>query len=661
MLGTPHGQAVAPPAGCQERLMSLSQDNRRVRLTDKVGGRTLMFKGLTAFERISAPFEVKVMTLNESSAESAFDGLLGIPACVEVADQGGPVRHFHGRVAQVNYAGTDREGFLYELILRPEFWFMSHNRACRIFQDRTVPEIISELLSAGGVGRFDLQLTKPYPKRVYCVQYRESDFSFLSRLMEQEGMHYHFRHSASGHAMIIADANAKLVDVAGHEKIPFYPPNQGAMRDRGHFDEWAPRHSVAARSVQLIDFNFETPERVMSDKHAEGAHVRDNALQHDYPGGFVTEAEAKRYTELRLESERALRVTSHGSGSVVALAAGAGFELSGHPLPMENRRFIVVEARHKIEGDSFRSGHPVSQPPRLDVMAIADDVPFRPALTTPRPFIGGAQTAIVTGRSGEEIETDPFGRIKVMFHWDVNGKTDEKSSCWIRVAQTWAGAKWGALFTPRVGQEVLVEFIDGDPDRPIVTGSVYNGSHELPYDLPGDKTKSTIKSDSSKGHGGFNEMRFEDKKGSEELYMHAQKDMNVRVLNNLSTSVGNDEQRSVGHDRSTEIGNDQSETIGRHQDVAIGENDTLTVGNNRNVAIGKNQSIAVGDDFSLNAGQTIELVVGSSSIRMDAASITIKSLKITIDADVALVQKGKTIMVKASGPVTIKGAMIGMN
>lgn len=618
--------------------MPLTQDTRTARLTTPLGEDVLVFVSMTTFERIGALFEYQVTALAEDGSLTPRD-ILGKECSVAFHNEGGVVRHFHGICAGLTRLGTGRGGHLYRLTLRPEFWFLSRNADCRIFQDMTVPEIISDVLNRGGLNRRDITLDGSYAKRVFCVQYRESDFAFLSRLMEEEGIFYFFRMEENAHRLVIADARS--IHRVEHEcaRLPFYPP--GGFRGAEHLEEWTPHIGLAPAEIAITDFNFEQPTPMSASHSAVSEHDRDTAQLLDHPGHYLRQNEGARYARLRLEAERALRHVVAASGDAVGLMAGARFTLEDHYSDLENGDYVVLESRHRIEADSYHSGGLGSDEPRVDILAIPAATPFRPRQETPRPRIVGAQTAIVTGRGGEEIETDKYGRIKVSFHWDTHGTRDEKSSCWIRVGQSLAGSSWGGLFTPRIGQEVIVEFIDGNPDRPIVTGCVYNGHNPLPYSLPGEKSKSTIKTNSTKGGGGFNEIRFEDKAGSEEIYIHAQKDQTVEILNNLKTTIKNDETRTV------QSGN-------RLTKLSSGD-DTLelTAGNHTvKIAAGKQ---------STEAMQSIVLTVGASSIRIDQSGVTISAPQITLDAQGSASLKSPATVVEGQGVLVLKGGGVMIN
>ncbi len=640
--------------------MSLTQDTRIARLTTpSVGPEPLVFRLLTAYERISSPFEFRILALTEAPIENS-DDLLGEACHVSYHGESGPLRSFHGICAEVSYAGSSRGGIQYELTLRPDFWFLSRNRDCRIFQAMTVVEILDDVLrKRGRIAKCEFNLDGTYPKRDFCVQYRESDFDFASRLMEEEGIFYFFRHDETGHTMIVADKKAVHETVSGYEEIPYYPPSDNAMRERDHLDEWSVQHRAGAATVRLADYNFTKPEVIVEKKTEPEAHTKDSAEMLDFPGGFATAAEATRLTALRLEAERALRVIALASGSAVGLCAGAKFKLTGdHPLKPEKNEFVLVETRHRIEGDDFHSGGIPAAPPRVDIIAMPAATPFRKPQETPRPRILGTQTAVVTGAKGEEIETDEYGRVRVVFHWDTYIKDSRPTSCWIRVAQIMAGKNWGAVFTPRIGQEVLVDFLDGDPDQPVVTGVVYNKANMPPYALPANKTRSTMKTDSSKGSGGFNELRFEDKKGSEELYMHAQKDMNIKVLNNLSTEVDNDETRVVTQNRTTTVDKGDEKFI-----MNMGNRtETIEMGNDATQLKMGNQSVKLDlGKQDTEAMQSIEFKVGQSSIKIDQMGVTIKGMMINIEGQISTNVKGLMTQIDGTAMLVAKGGLVMIN
>ncbi|BCW90483.1 Actin cross-linking toxin VgrG1 [Alphaproteobacteria bacterium SO-S41] len=643
--------------------MSQTQDTRSARLTTPLGGDVLVFRSMTAYERISQAFEFRIVALTEEALDRPAD-LLGQVCAVAYHGNDGPIRHFHGTCAQVTFVGTDTGGgFLYQLILRPDFWFLSRNRDYRVFQDLSVEEIISEVLSRNGVTKKDLNLEADYPKREYCVQYGESDFAFLSRLMEEEGIFYFFKHEANGHKLVIADRSSVHDTVPDYDTVPYFPPGNTESRERDHLDEWSLQHNVVTAKTKFTGFHLDvpTPFEHVATGGGEGGSDNVEILNHidnhiaEHPKMMTL---SQHLADVRLDAERALRVVATASGDAIGLGAGAKFTLSEHPIDADNAAYVIVEARHRISSNAYHSGGGVHGDDRIDILAIPAATTFRKMQETPRPRIVGSQTALVTGSAGEEIETDKYGRVRVLFHWDTHDRGRRPSSCWVRVAQIMAGKQWGAVFTPRIGQEVLVDFIGGDPDRPIITGVVYNAEQMPPYELPTEKTKSTMKTDSSKGSGGFNELRFEDKKGKEELYMHAQKDMNIMVLNNLDTQVKNDETRTVSNNRTTVIDKgDEKLTLkmGNREEVIEMGNDSLKLklGNQTTkLDLGKQETEAM---------QSIEFKVGQSSIKIDQTGVTIKGMMIKIDGTIFTEVKGLMTKVEASAILIAKGGLVMIN
>jgi len=635
--------------------MPPSQSNRAAQLTTPLGQDALLFRSLNGFERLSLPFEYRISAL-ATSREVDLDGLLGEVCTLAVQITSSDRRYFHGRCAQIGFVGNENGGLLYELTLRPDFWFLSRNRNCRIFQDLSAADIVSQLLQERGITRFKLKLEHGFPpKRRFCVQYMESDFAFISRLLEHEGLHYFFRHDQSGHEMIIADSNSAHDQIAGHETIPYYPPNSTIERERSNFDDWAAMHSVAApASLKATDFFHEHPQPMKKSDRADPAYTGDDAEMQLHPAGYEETGYGEKLAGYRLEAERAMRAYATSSGNTLGLTPGCTFTLRNHPHERQNREHLVVETRIHLEADDYSAGAGLTgnQPERVDSVTIPSDRVFRPLLSTPRPRIPGTQTAIVVGKPGEEIETQELGAVKVSFHWDTYSKSDETSSCWVRVGQAWAGGAWGGLFTPRMGMEVMVEFIDGDPDRPIITGCVYNGENAPPYGLPGAKTRSTIKSNSSKSGGGFNELRFEDKKGQEEIYIHAQKDQNVEILNDLSTTIGNMETRRVAVNRTTTIGANDSQTVTANETLNVGVSQSETIGVSRAATIGASDTLTVGAARTSTVGAADTLTVaGVQSTTVGGAA--------TISVGGALaISAGGLIAISAGGAITITAPVV---
>jgi type VI secretion system secreted protein VgrG len=432
----------------------------------------------------------------------------------------------------------------------------------------------------------------------------------------------------------------------------------------------------------LNDFDFEKSSSCSSGGLLATANIAAGFGQaayemFDYPGNYTLAADGNALARARMESLHGQCERIDAATNARGLYPGGLFTLADHPRDDQNRDYLVTAASYDITGVDYTSG---GGGPAFDfkcsVTATGKEYAYRPRPTIARPIVQGPQTAIVVGKAGEEIWTDKYGRIKVQFHWDRVGKGDENSSCWVRVAQGWAGKGWGAMSVPRIGMEVIVSFLEGDPDRPLVTGCVYNSDAMPPYALPAEQTKSTVKSNSSKGGEGFNELRFEDKKGSEEVFMHAERDFNRVVKNNDTLKVGfevadkGDQTIGIKHDQTVEIGNDQKLTVTHDQIEAIDNNQTVTikvdqkldVGGNQEVAIDGSQKVKVGTTIVIEAGTSIELKVGASSIKIEAAKITIKSPEIEIAADAnAKIKAGAMMDLNAGGIMTVGGALVKIN
>jgi type VI secretion system secreted protein VgrG len=463
------------------------------------------------------------ISLGCAEHDLSFDDIVGSDAVLEIRS-GDSVRHVHGIVSDFEQGELGKKVTAYRAVLVPTVWKLRNRRASRIFQDLNVAEIVEKVLTKAGIQasafRFALQGT--YKKREYCVQYRETDWAFVCRLLEEEGIAFFFEHMEDGHGLVFSDNNAAFAPVAGNASVVFRT-SAGALQSDEHVSQFLFSQRVRPEKVTLRDYDFKKPTLSLE----QDASSKDDLEIYDYPGDYDDPKEGARLAKVRLEELRASRRTGDGDAVCPRLVPGFTFTMTEHPRDDFNRKYLVTRVEHHgIVADMGDAGEKVYEN-RFQV--IPADVPFRPPLVTPKPAVRGVQTAFVVGPAGDEIYTDEHGRVKVHFHWDREGASDDHDSCWIRVAQISAGSAWGAVFLPRIGHEVVVDFIEGDPDRPLVVGSVYHGTNVPPYKLPDDKTKSTIKTNSSTGGGGFNEIRFEDKKSSEEFFMHAQKDLNAVI------------------------------------------------------------------------------------------------------------------------------------
>ena len=579
------------------------QDNRSVKITTVLAENTLLFSSLSGTERLSHLFNYNIEVASEDLAID-LNSLTGTDITVELELPLGGHRYFHGFIAQCSQIESSHEFAKYELIVRPWFWFLTRTADCRIFQEMKVPDIIQQIFDEEGFSDYDIRLIGSYETWNYCVQYRETDFNFISRLMEQEGIYYYFLHEDGLHTLVLSDSFSAHDSVENYAELPYYPVSSDQIRERDHISSWEVHQNLQPGAYATEDFNFEDPKSdLLVKKSAPGSYARADYEIYDYPGEFPLRGPGEAVAGFRMEEIQAQQNVVTGGGTAQGINAGNLFTLTGAGREDQNQEYLITESSCRFHFDNFDTGGSTGLDFQCNFNAIPSTQPFRAPRITPKPLVQGPQTAIVVGPSGEEIWTDEYGRVKLQFHWDRYGKSDETSSCWVRVSQVWAGQGWGAMHIPRIGHEVIVEFLEGDPDRPIITGRVYNGDNGVPYGLPANATQSGVKSRSSKSGGAanFNEIRMEDKKGSEELYIHAEKNQTNIVENDESTSVGHDRSETVGNDETISIENDRKEDVGNNETIAIGNNRVETVGVDETINIGSSRSVTIG----LNKTETI--------------------------------------------------------
>jgi type VI secretion system secreted protein VgrG len=634
--------------------------SRRINLHSVLGPDQLVIKDATVREELG---RMSVMDLDLLSPDEnlALDDLLGRGFSVELVLDGDKSRFFHGIVAECSQTGRLGRYARYSAKVVPWLWFLTRTSDCRIFQQKSVPDIIKSVFREHGTADFDDSgLSGSYAARDYCVQYMETDFDFVSRLMEEEGIYYFFKHAQDKDTLMLCDSAGAHSATPGCEKVAYYPPSDNVVREEDIIDHWLLSHSMQSGKLTHTDFDFIKPRTSLLAQHAAaGTYPKGDAEVFAYPGGYLAVADGSKYAQRRLEALQQQHERALGSGNVRALAVGALFTLENYPRDDQNREYLVVSSIHHFGGMDFESGvSHASADVTVSFEAIPSKQPYRSLSTTRRARVAGPQTAIVVGKAGEEIYTDQYGRVKVQFHWDRVGKRDENSSCWVRVSQAWAGKNWGTIHIPRIGQEVIVSFLEGDPDRPIITGRVYNAAEMPPYDLPANQTQSGIKTRSSKGGSpaNFNEIRFEDKMGSEMLTVHAEKDQDISVEHDESHTVGHDRTKGIGHDETTTVGNNRTETVGNNEQIKIGvnrtelvgSNETITIGANRTISVGKNETATVALQRTHTVGVNETITVGAAQeITVGAAqTITVGAVqKETVGAD-------QTINVGANRSVT---------
>ncbi len=638
---------------------------------------------MSCSERLGEPFRFDLSVVSERADVNALL-LLGQPVTVSVGLPGKGARPFNGLVSRFVRTGEQTTGmtssprqlYRYQLRLQPWFWFLSRTADCRIFQHKTVKEIFEAVVKGHGFSDYRLSLTGDYEAMDYCVQYRETDFNFLSRLLESAGIFYFFEHQDGKHVMVLADDGSAFKAAAGYDEVQFIQAQSGrTTADTIH--SWSMEEAVQPGAYATTDFNFESPNLSLlkSALHVR-SYVHSGFEVFDYPAGpeLLQPDSVARVVDVRLAEAQAACERYHGASSDCGgLRTGAKFRLTGHPHAAFNTPdYVIVGTLHTIVSNQYASDGQ-GQGMAVAVEAIDATTRFRPARITPKPVIQGTQTAMVVGASGEEIYTDKYGRVKVQFPWDRYGTDDENSSCWIRVAQVWAGKNWGAMHIPRVGQEVLVGFLEGDPDRPIITGRVYNGGSMPPYDLPANKTQSGIVSRSTKdgSPSNFNEIRFEDKKGEELVNVQAEKDFNSLVKHDETTEVKHDRTDKVGNNETVTIEKDQSTTINGQETRKVAQDRTTKVDGTEKLSVGKDQKIDVGATFELTVRDKITLTTGQSSLVMKQdGTIELKGMTITIEGSQSVTAKGNvgvTLQVSSTSvkldPAQLKLAatMIGIN
>ncbi|RUZ32797.1 type VI secretion system tip protein VgrG, partial [Mesorhizobium sp. M7A.F.Ca.CA.001.15.1.1] len=602
-----------------------------------VGSELLTFTHLVGRDEISRCF---AYTVGFVSTDSDIDPLkmLGGPLSIEAESD--PKRWFSGIVSEFRLTRLEDRLAYYEAVIRPWLWFLGNTTDCRIFQNKSVVDIVKDIFKKYGIAEFDLRLQGSYPPREYCVQYDETDLDFVQRLLEHEGILYFFEHDDGKHTLVLADAMSKLKPASGCEKVLYNFEGQGSRRDVEYITEWIPGSSVRPGAYAHTDYDFTKPGADLMAKSAQPfSHKEAAGENYRQPGAHLETGRGDSLAAIRREEIQAVHQRIAAVGTVRGLYSGCTFKLDSFPREDQNQEYLVVSAEYRLFDPGYRAHADVNSENFKVILGLAPTaLPYRPPRITPRPIMRGPQTATVVGPSGEEIFTDKYARVKVQFHWDRLGKKDQNSSCFVRVSQTWAGSGWGFIQIPRIGQEVIVDFIEGDPDLPIITGRVYNASQMPPYGLPGSATQSGWKSDSSKGGGGYNELMFEDKAGSELVNFQAQKDHNLLVKHDRtklvqhdqSDRIDHDAKHSVGHNLDEDVGNNKTVKVGVDQTTNIGSNDTETVGANRSLTVMANETIHVvsnsTENIDANHTQTVGIVqtvsVGAARVDTVGASET---------------------------------------
>lgn len=685
---------------------------RRIRITTPLG-EALQFRQLRGHEALSELFELEVDLLAEDKNIDP-KALLGQGASVSIQTQSGGLRHIDGIVTRFGLQGQDHRHYSYRATLRPWLWLASLKSDFRIFQFKTVPDILREVLGRYGKP-FELQLARSYRAWEYCVQYGESDHAFMARLCEHEGIYWYHRHEAGQHTLVLVDdIESGHKPLPGGAAIPFHPPEKAAVADKESIHTWQVLQDVHPGRHANDDYDFKKPRADLANmRQNPPGHAHDGYEQYEWPGGYTEFADGETYARLRLEEHLSPRHRARASSNRAELGPGYTLQLQNHPRQDQNQTYLILATHYDLHENpqvSEGSGQSGSQQ-KFQLVLQPKTIPYRPQRTTPKPRTHGPQTAVVVGPAGEEIWTDQYGRIKVQFHWDRLGNNDENSSCWVRVSTSWAGPNFGAVFVPRIGMEVIIDFLSGDPDYPILTGCVYNAQNMPPWGLPDNATQSGLLTRSSKGGapgagmkngaGDANAIRFEDKAGQEQLWLHAQKDQLTEVEHDEDKWVGNDRRKTVDGHETNVIHKNRTETVDLNETVTIGINRSVTIGGNktetisgakaetvalakalsiggayqvsvgaamnetvggakltevagqRGEVVGLGKSLSIGKTYALKAGDEIALNSGASTLSMKSGGSVDLAAK-----EIRLHTGGGYILIKDSGSIEISGSEI---
>jgi len=617
--------------------------------------KVLEFRGR---EAISQPYRFDLELVSERP-DLDLESLLHRPAFLAFAPDGSGI---HGLVHQAAQGESGKRLTRYRLTLVPQLAYLAHRTNQRIFQHLTVPQIIAQVLEEHGIQadayRFGLGPVV-YPPREYCVQYDETDLHFIQRLCEEEGIHYHFQHAASGHVLVFGDDQTVFPRLTATA----YQQDSGLVADQPVIKRFGLRLETRTSRVTRRDYDFEKPRLTM--EAAFHSDFQPDLEDYDYPGRFTERARGKHLSQRALERHRHDYELAEGESDQPRLVSGHFLPLTEHPRSDWNQLWLLNEVLHEGKqpqvleeavtshvdsGDGFVQGY------RNRFSATPWAIPFRPALRHPKPKVLGSQTAVVTGPAGEEIHCDEYGRVKVQFYWDREAQADDKTSCWLRVSSSWAGDRYGGIAIPRVGMEVLVTFLEGDPDQPLVTGCLYHKEHQVPYDLPANKTRTVFKTLSSPGGGGYNELRIEDRKGAEQIYLHAQRDWDENIEHDQKIRVGHERHDTVEANSYSELKAEEHLIVAGDRKVEIKPDDHLTVGQTQHIKLGTAQLTRAGREIHLKAGQKmvieagveLTLKAGGSFIKLDPGGITVSGPLARINAGGA---PGKGSGIKIKSPV----------
>ncbi len=648
----------------------ITQKGRLLSISTPLGEDFLLLRKLSATEGLSQLFSINVELLHEEDKGVGKvtliepESILGKAVTISVTQSAGEKRYFSGIISRFSQGNRAYNYSYYYATIVPHIWILTQNVQSRIFQNISVPDILRKIFADFEV-LYEIQ--GDFKPRNYCVQYRESDFDFAARLMEEEGIYYYFIHEGGKDKLILGNTPQSHRDCPNKSELPYFVEELADKKWANSIRTWRMDYSLQSGKVTLWDYNFQLPTQRLDSEQPSRFNVGGNQMMeiYDFPAGYARKYDGidksggeqasslqnvyrdkDNTIKIRMEALDAQFKVSQGTSLCSTLTAGHRFKLSNHPSSEINTQYIVVSINHEAEQTpDYMSELEITRAYENEFSCIphgGGEPVYRPPIKTPKPVIHGTQTAVVVGPAGEEIFTDKYGRVKVQFNWDREGDMDANSSCWIRVVQSWASNKWGMMFIPRIGMEVLVTFLEGDPDQPAITGCVYNPETMPPYTLPDEKTKSTIKSNSSKGGGGFNELRIEDKKGSEQIFIHAEKDQDIRVKNDCK--------EIIKHDRHLIVENEQFEKVERDKHLKVLGDHNEQVDGTMSIKVGTDLQEKVGSNYALDAGMAVHIKAGMSAVIEAGASLTLKvgGNFVNINSGGVFVS-GTTIMLNSGG------------
>jgi len=570
-------------------------------------------------EGMSELGEMQLVLLSEKK-DIAPDDLLGKPVTLTLAFRDDAKRHLNGYVARFSQGGFEGKYFVYQMTLRPWLWLLTRTADCRIFQDMTVPDIVKSVFGDHPVARFEQKLFRSYRPWTYCVQYRETDFNFVARLLEHEGIYWFFEHTDGDHKLVLCDSASAHDAAPGCESLPFYGNVSQAPPLLEHVNQWTMARHVKPGKVVITDYDFERPSTSLETNQARSrSYDLSDAEVFDYPGGYIQTAHGSQYAEDRLDEMQTRHEVFNAGTNAQGVCTGSLLKLTRHPRDDQNAEYLVTSTQLQVQQPANEAGEGGEARLMCGFGAIVSSQQYRPPRRTPKPHVAGPQTATVTGPAGEELFTDKYGRVKVQFHWDRRGKNDENSSCWIRVSQPWAGKGWGGVSIPRIGQEVIVGFLEGDSDQPLIIGRVYNAEQMPPFPLPEGAVVSGVKSKSHKA-AGYNELSMDDTAGKEKITIHGQYDMATTVEHDQTSTVHNnrtdtidvDDTESVGNDQTQSVGNNHKQSVKVNQTITVGGKQEITVTGDRNKTVQSNENLAVTVNQKETVGGTRTLTVTGS-------------------------------------------------